>query len=169
MSEKTKNWTLREIMQKEVFTVYPSQTIFDASVLMASKDIGTIPVVKDDETLVGILTDRDIVTRCTAIGKDPRRTKIYECMSSNPIRTVPSATTFDAIVLMSEYGVRRLPIVENDKLVGIISMSDIAKFAKPPTERCIMDGTYEICDFVRLAKELEKTSHCKHSCEYCDI
>ena len=162
MSEKTKNWTLREIMQKEVFTLYPSQTIFDAAVLMASKDIGIVPVVKDDETLVGILTDRDIVTRCTAIGKDPRRTKIYECMSSNPIRTVPSVTTFDAIMLMSEYGVRRLPIVENDKLAGFISISDIASVSdfcpnkKTPDESCIL---------LDMAKELKRTSHCHECCD----
>ena len=169
MYKKSNHSKVSEVMQKVVHTIHPNQTIFDASVLMAYEHIGSLPVVKDDETLVGILTDRDIVTRCTAIGKDPRRTKIYECMSSNPIRTVPSVTTFDAIMLMSEYGVRRLPIVENDKLVGIVSMSDVAKFAKPPTERCIMDGTYEACDFVKLAKELEKTSHCEHSCNYCDI
>lgn len=169
MPEKTKNQSIRNIMQKEVFTVFPSQTIFDAAVLMTSKDIGTLPVIKEDGTLVGILTDRDLVTRCIAIGKEPRRTKVYECMSSNPIRTVPSASTFDAVILMSEYGVRRLPIVENDKLVGIVSMSDVAKFAQPPTDRCIMDGTHEACEFVRLAKELEKTSHSKHTCDYCDI
>lgn len=169
MPAKIKNQSVRTLMQKEVFTVLPNQTIFDAAVLMSSKDIGTLPVVKEDGTLVGILTDRDIVIRCTAIGKEPRKTKIYECMSSNPIRAVPSVSAFDAITLMSEYGVRRLPIVENDKLVGIVSISDIAVFANPPTERCIVDGTYESCDFVRLAKELEKTSHTKHTCSVCNI
>ncbi|MBI3591605.1 MAG: CBS domain-containing protein [Candidatus Melainabacteria bacterium] len=169
MNEKTKQLTVKKIMQKEVHTVYPNQTIFDAAVLMASKNIGTLPVIKEDGVLVGILTDRDIVIRCTAIGKEPKRTKIYECMSTNPIRTVPSATASDAIMLMSEYGVRRVPIVENDRLVGIVSISDLAKTAKPPTERCINDGTSEVCDFVRLARELEKTSHCEHSCGSCDI
>ena len=162
MLQKNKQFTVKEVMETKVHTIHPDQNIFSASVLMASKDIGTLPVIKLDGTLVGILTDRDIVTRCIALGKDIHKTKVFECMSPNPIRTVPSSSISDAIILMSEYGVRRLPIVENDKLVGIVSMVDAACIAKPPTECCINDGTYEICDFVKLAGELKKTSHCNH-------
>ena len=169
MNEKIKQLTVKQFMQSEVHTIYPNQTIFDAALLMTSKNIGTLPVIKEDGALAGILTDRDIVTRCNAVGKEPKRTKIYECMTTNPIRTVPSSSTSDAIMLMSEYGIRRIPIVENEKLVGIISIADLAQAAKPPTERCLHDGSSETCDFVKLAKELKKTSHCEHSCDSCDI
>ena len=70
MVQKTKQSLVKEIMQKSVFTIRPNQTIFDASVLMAYEHIGTLPVVKEDGTLVGILTDRDVVTKCNAVGKD---------------------------------------------------------------------------------------------------
>ena len=123
MIQKTRHIKVREIMQVTVYSVYPSQDVFDASVLMATHGVGSLPVVKEDGTLVGILTDRDIVVRCNAIGKDLYKTKVFECMTSNPIRTVPSSTLFDAMTLMAEYGVRRLPIIERDKLVGFISTS----------------------------------------------
>ena len=169
MTVQKKNLKVREIMQTDVTTLFPDQTAFDASVFMASEDVGTVPIVKEDSTLIGIITDRDIVIRCNAVGKDVRKTKIYECMTSNPIRVVPSTSTFDAVLLMSEYAIRRLPVVENDKLVGIISMSDIAKHTEPPTEKCINDGTYHLCAFVQLAKELQRTSHSKQACCGYDI
>ena len=157
---------VKEIMGNEVFCIFPDQTVFDASVLMATKGIGTLPVTKEDGTLVGILTDRDIVTRCNALGKDQRKTKIYECMSVNPVRAVPSTTLPDAIFLMSEYGIRRLPIVENDKLIGIISMSDIAKVSdKCPNEK----HPHDSCILLEFARGLQKTSHLAHSCDSCAI
>src|SRR3989338_11260896 len=127
MELKTKQFTVRDLMQKNVFTVQPNQTIFSVSVLMASKNVGAVPVVKEDGTFVGIITDRDIVTRCNALGKDLNKTKVCECLTANPIRTVPSHSIADATKLMADFATRRLPVVENDKLIGIISMSDIAK------------------------------------------
>ena len=144
MAQKTKQYKVKEIMQENIFTAHPNQTIFDASVLMAVQDIGTLPVVKEDGTLVGILTDRDIVTRCTATNKDIYKTNVFECMTPNPVRTVSSAPIQDAMGLMAELGTRRLPVIEQDKLVGIISLADIANVStfcpneKHPDETCIL-------------------------------
>ena len=74
MGSKTKQLTVRDLMQKKVFTAQPNQTVFSVSVLMASKNVGALPVVKEDGTFVGIITDRDIITRCNALGKDPNKT-----------------------------------------------------------------------------------------------
>jgi predicted transcriptional regulator len=133
---------------------------------MASKNVGAVPVVKEDGAFIGIITDRDIVTRCNALGKDPNRTKVCECLTANPTRTVPSHSVADATKLMADFGTRRLPVVENDKLVGIISMSDIAKShafcpnEKYPNESCIL---------IDMAKELQKSSHLEQGCSGCHI
>jgi len=66
MEPRIKQFTVRDLMQRNVFTVQPNQTIFSVSVLMSSKNVGAVPVVKEDGTFVGIITDRDIVTRCNA-------------------------------------------------------------------------------------------------------
>ena len=152
---------VKEAMRSEIFTVHPDDTLFHAAVLMASKEIGTLPVINEEKALLGILTDRDIVTRCNAVGKDVRKAKVFECMSTNPIRVVPSTSVSDAIMIMAEYGVKRLPVVEKDKLVGIISVDDIARIAEPPTMSCIDNGSYPVCTFVHLAKAFEKCSHNK--------
>lgn len=161
-----KNSRVKEIMQKNVLTIHPNQTIFDASVLMACKLIGSLSVVKEDRTFVGIITDRDLVTRCIALGKDPKKVKVYECMTTNPIRTVPSATLADAMVLMGEYGIRRLPIVENDKLIGLISIADIAKVSDAcPNEKCPDHS----CILIDMARELKRTSNCEKCCSSSEL
>ena len=143
-------------MQRNVVTAEPNQTIFSVSVLMASKNVGAIPIVKKDGAFVGIITDRDIVTRCNALGKDPNKTKVCECLTVNPTRTVPSHSINDAIKLMSDFGTRRLPVVENDKLVGIISIADIARTSafcpneKHPNESCLL---------IDMAKQLQMSSN----------
>ena len=166
MGPKTKQFTVRDLMQRNVVTAEPNQTIFSVSVSMASKNIGAIPIVKKDGTFVGIITDRDIVTRCNALGKDPNKTKVCECLTANPTRTVPSHSIADTTKLMSDFGTRRLPVVENDKLVGIISIADIARAnAFCPNE----NHPNESCILIDMAKELQKSSHLEHSCINCHL
>lgn len=161
METKLKQLTVRDLMQRKLFTVEPHESIFSASVLMATKGVGVLPVVKNDGVFIGIITDRDIVTRCNALGKDSNKTKVCECLTSNPIRTVPSQSIREAVKLIVDFGIRRLPVVENDKLVGIISMVDIAKAnAYCPNEKF----PNEACILIDLAKELQKSSHCNESC-----
>lgn len=166
MGLKTKQFIVKDLMQSNVFTAQPNQSVFSVSVLMASKNVGAVPVVKEDGTFVGIITDRDIVTRCNALGKDPNKTKVCECLTANPTRTVPSQPVRDAIKLMADFGTRRLPVVENDKLIGIISISDIAKASafcpneKYPDESCIL---------IDVAKELQKSSHLEQGCNSCHL
>lgn len=162
MITKSKHNSVKDIMLKNVLTVYPDQSIFHASVIMASKDVGALPVIREDNTLTGILTDRDIVIRCIAIGKDPKKTKVFECMTANPIRVVPSTSIADIMMLMGEYGISRLPVVERDKLIGLISISDIAKVSEGCPNMKLPD---ESCILIDIAKELGRSSHCKECCE----
>ena len=163
---KSKHLMVKEVMERNVFTVYPDETAFHASVLMASHHIGSLPVIKEDGTLLGIITDRDILTRCNAVGKDVRKTKIFECMTANPVRTVPSTSIGHATLIMGEYGIRRLPIVEHDKLVGLISIADIAEVSDGcPNKKC----PDETCILVDMAKELQKSSHSYQSCDSCHL
>ena len=159
MEKDPKIMLVKELMQKNVYSVDVNSTIFDASVFMANKSIGSLPVVKRggtlDDLLAGIINDRDIVTRCVAIGKDPKKTKVCECMTPNPIRIVPSATCDDAVKLMCELGVRRLPVVERDRLVGIISLADIASVSTICPNKLFPNPNCMLLDF---AKELSKSS-----------
>lgn len=146
---------VKDLMKSDFFTIFDNENINTAAKIMAENNIGVIPVInKTNNHLVGIITDRDIVKNCIATDKSPQKTKVSECMTNNPIKIVADATTQDAVKLMSSFGTRRLPVVENEKLIGIISISDIAKFhsscsnEKYPNENCIL---------IDIAKELEKT------------
>lgn len=147
---------VKDLMKTDFFTVFDNENISTVAKIMSKNNIGGIPVInKANNHLVGIITDRDIVKNCIATDKSPQKTKVSECMTSNPIKIVADATTQDAIKLMSSFGTRRLPVVENEKLIGMISISDIAKFhnncqnEKYPNENCIL---------IDIAKELEKAA-----------
>ena len=156
MTLDSKEFTIGEIMQTNVVTALEDQNIYDASVLMTDKNIGLLPVVKKDGTLVGTLTDHDIVTRCNVLKKDICKMQIKECMTKNPYKLVSSMLCSDAMHFMSICGVRRLLVVRNDKLVGVISSSDIAKVCDfCPNEKC----PKEDCILIDMAKALQKTSH----------
>lgn len=158
MEKDPKTIVINELMQRNVYSIYLDATVFDASVFMASKNIGTLPVVKKNSELegilVGIINDRDIVVRCIALGKDPKKTKVSECMTPNPYRIVPSSTCEDAVKIMSELGVRRLPVVDQDKLVGIVSIVDIACISQCCPNKSFPQPNCILIDF---AKELSKS------------
>ena len=97
--------------------------------LMREDDCGSLPVVRDG-TLVGIVTDRDIVIRAAADGRDLKTTKVSEVMSADPITIGPEADIDDAAKLMAERQVRRLPVVDKGHLVGIIVTAQLARREK---------------------------------------
>jgi signal-transduction protein with cAMP-binding, CBS, and nucleotidyltransferase domain len=98
----------------------------DAGALMAANDIGALPIV-DDGRLVGLVTDRDLVLRVLAERKDPRSVKLGDIATSRRLETVsPDVELADARVLMAERRIRRLPVVKDGKLVGMVSLGDVA-------------------------------------------
>ncbi|MFT8313342.1 MAG: CBS domain-containing protein [Clostridium sp.] len=114
-----------EIMTESVASLNSNDTIERAAQLMMEHNIGSIPVCRG-EKVVGVITDRDITLRSVANGQNAKVQTVKEIMSSNPVLIQPSMEAEDAARIMSERQIRRLPVVENDNLVGIVSLGDIA-------------------------------------------
>ncbi len=147
---------VEDIMQKNFVSILDHKSIFDAASLMAKLKLGMLPVVKEDGTLVGVITDRDIVVRSIAEKKDINKTKVYECMTENPCKVVPGLSCSDAMFLMSRLNVRRVVVENHHKPVGVLSTSDIAKtFNFCPNTIC----PKEDCILIDVATGLKKTSH----------
>ncbi len=117
---------VRDLMTSNPAVVKPDDPAAQAAVLMRQEDCGAIPVVADGK-LVGIITDRDIVVRAVAVGKEPKSTPVSALMSADPITLSPDADADDAEKLMAERQVRRLPVVEDGHLVGIVVTAHLAR------------------------------------------
>ena len=117
---------VEELMTRDPATLRPESTCTEAAALMKSKDCGSLPVVKDGK-LVGIVTDRDIVLRVVAGTKDPTRIAVSEIMTAAPVTIAPATRAEDASKLMSEKQVRRLPVVDDGRLVGILTIGQLAR------------------------------------------
>lgn len=117
---------LQDIMSSPVFTVKATATVEYAAEMMALHDVGALPVTMDD-ALVGIVTDRDIVLRCLAPGLSPAKTDVARIMSPNPVALPPNASVDAAAQVFKNTRVRRLPVVDQDRPVGMITVDDIAR------------------------------------------
>jgi len=125
---------VRDIMAKNVASTNPSSTVIDVARIMQKHNIGSVPVC-DQNGLVGIVTDRDIVVRNVAHGTDPQTMPVQNVMTSKVITSTPDMDAIEVSKLMASQRIRRLPVVENNKLVGMISLGDIAtnmKFSNEP-------------------------------------
>ena len=112
---------VRSVMeQKKLLTAAPQTSVCEAAKLMATKYVGAIMVV-ENERLVGIFTERDALVRVIAKGRDTQTTRLAEVMTSEPQTVDPNKTFGYALLMMHESGFRHVPVVENDKLVGIVS------------------------------------------------
>lgn len=126
--------TVQEIMTQFPTTLGPDDTIHKAAQIMRDEDIGVIPVVDDDGSLVGVVTDRDIVVKSIAEGHDVD-SPLAECMTSNPDTIPHDLTVEQATRQMAKHQVRRLPVVQNGRLIGILSLGDVANSAAPEQEK----------------------------------
>lgn len=121
--------SVKDAMTSEVKTATPSQSLTDAAKLMKLEDVGSIPVV-DGDRLIGVLTDRDIVVRGIADGSDPNAVQVGT-IASRDVVTVRSDDDLDeALRLMAQHQVRRLPVVDDGQLVGVVATADVAHEAK---------------------------------------
>ncbi len=117
---------VRDIMTTRIVSVEPSSTVKDAAALMTRHNIGVVPVVESG-SVRGMLTDRDIVLRCVAENKNPGNLKVADICSQGAVSVRPDEDVADAVHLMSAEQVRRLPVVENGRVVGMLSFADIAR------------------------------------------
>jgi len=121
-----KSQRVRDIMTANPSTVSEKDTVRDAARIMADQDTGVVPVV-NGRRIVGLVTDRDIVVRLVAAGKDPASANVREAMTSSVRAVNEDSSVDDALRMMSNAQVRRVPVVNgNDELVGIVSFGDIA-------------------------------------------
>ncbi|HEX2112516.1 MAG TPA: CBS domain-containing protein [Gaiellaceae bacterium] len=120
--------SIRDVMTSNPKSCETSTTVIEAARVMAQEDVGPVPVV-EGERVVGIVTDRDIVVRVVAEGRDPNSTTIGEIASSDLVTVEPDTNLDEALRLMAQNQVRRLPVVERERLVGIVAQADVARAA----------------------------------------
>ena len=124
---------VRDVMTTRPRVVTPDTPVAQVAELMEAEDVGAIPVL-DGDRLVGMVTDRDIVVRAVAKGKDPRGMPVSEISSRDLVTVDPERNLSDALRLMAEYQVRRLAVVDKEEhLVGVVSQADVALESKEKT------------------------------------
>ena len=115
---------IRDIMSRQVASLNTDDSVERAAQLMKDYNVGSIPICTQN-SVVGIVTDRDIALRAVARGEDGSQ-QVKDVMTSNPVVGTPDMDVHDAVRIMSENQIRRLPIVENNSLVGMVSLGDIS-------------------------------------------
>ena len=118
---------LREIMSGPVVRIHPEETVSVAARMLEHNNIGALPVCGTDGRLCGMLTDRDIVIRCLAAGKQPQTTSVREVMTAKIYVGRPDMEVSLAAGLMGREQIRRLPVMDKGKLCGMVSLGDLAR------------------------------------------
>jgi CBS domain-containing protein len=112
------------VSQKRVVSLGPNATVREAAGVMTRANCGSVLVMEPPDALLGIVTERDLMTRVLARGVDPERTTLREIMTPNPLCVPPETLVSDAVVIMLERGFRHLPIVGNGRILGVFSVRD---------------------------------------------
>jgi CBS domain-containing protein len=122
-----KDHQIRDLMTENPRAIGAEKTVADAAKMMRDEDVGLAPIVEGDR-LVGTLTDRDIAIRVVAEGRDPESTTVREVASTELVTIDPAQSLDEALRLMAQHQVRRLPVVEEDgRLVGVLAQADVAR------------------------------------------
>jgi CBS domain-containing protein len=116
---------IRNVMSKSVHKLPASATVADAAKTMRDSNVGAV-IIEEQGKLFGLVTDRDIVVRTLADGRDPKTTRLSDTCSKTLVSIGPEDDTDRAVEIMRERCVRRIPVVENDKVIGIVSLGDLA-------------------------------------------
>ena len=117
---------LRDVMTSPVVRIHPEETVAVAARTLTHYNIGILPVCGNDGRLCGLVTDRDIVTRCLASGRSPLNTGVRDVMTTQIVAARPDMEANLAAGMMGREQIRRLPVVENGKLCGMVSLGDLA-------------------------------------------
>ncbi len=131
---------VREIMTTRVVAMPQDATVTEAARRMRDENVGSVLVV-DDDKLVGILTDRQITHSVIADGRDPREVAIGDVMHEEFVPLEPDMDLRQAMRLQRELAMRRLPVVQDGRPVGIVSVSDIAAFVREAVDTILVEGT----------------------------
>ena len=139
---------VKDVMNTKVISVTPEEPVSFASRLLGRSNIGALPVCTSDGRLRGIVTDRDIVLRCVAQGSDPETTAVNEIMSRSILTASPTDDMKKLSEMMASAQIRRMPVVDNGKLVGIVSLGDLSQ-----QPRCEMEAAKALTE---ISKNIRK-------------
>ncbi len=138
---------VKDCMTNTVVQASPETTLSDVAKLMSSNKVGSIPICNHQNHVVGLITDRDIITRCIANNLNCANTKASDIMNTEVIKTTPDTDLDEACKCMAENQIRRLPVIEDGQIVGMLSMGDLAQNNNVSTTK--VGQTFEcICDQV---------------------
>ena len=121
--------TVRQVLEskgKQVWSVHPDATVFDALRLMAEKEIGALVVI-DEGRIVGVVSERDYARKIILAGKASKDTPVSEIMSRAVLHALPQQTVGDCMALMTDKKIRHLPVLDGDQIIGILSIGDLVK------------------------------------------
>ncbi|GAA5106379.1 MULTISPECIES: CBS domain-containing protein [Nocardia] len=132
--------TARDIMTPGVQCVRSSDSVLDAARKMADLDIGSLPICGEDNQLKGMLTDRDIVVKVIAQRMDPIGVKAGELAQGTPVMVQADDDVSKVCEVMSQHQIRRVPVLENDQLVGIVAQADVARELDNPQAGSVVEA-----------------------------
>lgn len=139
---------VKDIMTKRVIGVGPEESVEVAARTLSQYNIGALPVWGADGKLCGMITDRDLVVRCMASGRLPADTKVRQVMTGQVTSVQPDMDVGVAAHLMGRKQIRRLPVTENGKLCGMVSLGDMANL-----EECVMNAADALADITSNISE----------------
>ena len=134
---------LKEIMTRDVIRIGAEESVAVAARTLTRYNIGSLPVCDSQGRLCGLVTDRDLVTRCLASGRAPEKTRVRDVMTGGVISAAPDMEADLAAHLMGRRQIRRLPVVEEGKLLGMVSLGDLACYEE--TSMNAADALEDIC------------------------
>jgi CBS domain-containing protein len=134
--------TARDIMHADAECIGEHETLAQAARRMRDLDVGALPVCGDDDRLHGIITDRDIVIKCIAAGGDPKTVTAAHLAQGKPFTIDAGASAGQVLRVMEDHRIRRLPVIDNHRLVGMISEADLARHLP---EQSIAEFVEAIC------------------------
>ena len=138
---------VKDCMCNNVVRATSETTLEKVAKLMQENDVGCVPICNQENNVIGFITDRDIITRCIANGKNCAQTKASDIMTTKVIKTTPDTQIDDATQTMSKNQIRRVPVVnEQNKIVGILTMGDLAHHGQTIGNKEFTDTLENICD-----------------------
>ncbi len=126
---------VEEVMNRDVKTIRPNDTVKNAAKIMNENRIGSLVVVSGTGEVLGIITERDILTDVVAAGRNAQEIKVEEIMSRDLITITPDKTLEEAANVMTEHKIKKLPVIQNNKLIGIITATDLIAHEEKLTEK----------------------------------
>ncbi|MEM3640892.1 MAG: CBS domain-containing protein [Candidatus Bathyarchaeia archaeon] len=142
--------SVRDVMVTDVIAVSPETVVKEAVRVMNEFDIGCV-VVAEDGNVVGILTERDVLKRVVEEGRNPENTRVSDVMSKPPVTVSPEASLETAIEIMFKFKVKKLPVVEEGKLVGLVTFTDLAR-----AEPALIETVKRLTQKYEIPKSLNK-------------